>query len=451
MLNRVIKRNLFFSKFQGFQKFSNYKLTQFRCVDTRFFEEENRTGVILTIDDKPGILAEILNVFSKNNVNLTYINSKPSKYATLTQKKVEFYIDIEGQIQEEKVNNSLAELKKYTPNVNIFKTEEVPWFPKKLVDLNQMGRYLLSANETLAADHPGFNDAEYRKRREQIVKISNSYYMEDGFNIPEVKYNEEETNLWSFMWGKLIPLHQKYACNEFNESFNNFIKECGFTRERIPQLKYITKYLKEKTNTIFRPVGGLLTQREFLNGLAFRVFHSTQYIRHKSKPLYTPEPDIIHELIGHAPLFANKDFADFSQEIGLASLSATDEDIAKLGTLYWFTVEFGVCLQNNERKVYGAGILSSPAELEYAVSDKPKMLPFDIFKIANTPFNITEIQPNYFLAPSFIEMKKEVIRFSETIKRPFNVTYNISTGEIEIDRHIVTRVESSIPVGDKLF
>lgn len=105
-------------------------------------------------------------------------------------------------------------------------------------------------------------------------------------------------------------------------------------------------------------------------------------MRHPNVPLYTPEPDLVHELLGHAPMFAVKDFADFSQEIGLASLGASEIELKRLASIYWFTIEFGMCNENGKAKAYGAGILSSVGELAYAVTDEPKLYPLDPYEIA---------------------------------------------------------------------
>lgn len=260
----------------------------------------------------------------------------------------------------------------------------MPWFPTRIEDFDFIGKRILSEGDGIQeVDHPSFKDKEYRARRDMIAQVALNYRINDP-EIPSIKYNENELGVWRYCYPKLKALLKTNACEETNKTIEDMEKNVpGFSESEIPQLGAISNFLESKTGWRLKPVGGLLTQREFLNGLAFKIFHSTQYIRHHSTPEYTPEPDIIHELVGHAPMFAHQDFADFSQEIGLASLGATEIELKRLAALYWFTIEFGMCLDSNgKKKAYGAGIMSSFGELEYCMTDKPKFLPLDPYVIA---------------------------------------------------------------------
>jgi len=254
--------------------------------------------------------------------------------------------------------------------------------------------------EELQLDHPGASDHEYRTRRDYIASLSKKF-RETGV-ITDVEYNEQEQGIWKHVAAKLEELHQKHASPFYLKAK----RDLGISNDRIPQLSEMNRKLKELTNFRLAPIEGLVDTRAFLSWLSWRTMLSTQYIRHHSRPEYTPEPDIVHEAIGHIPMFTNPNFADYSQFIGHGARIATDEQIEELGRLYWFTVEFGLVEHEGDIKAYGAGLLSSFGELEHAFSDEVERRPFDLEEVINTSYDYSEMQRLLFVVPSYAELKE---------------------------------------------
>ena len=254
--------------------------------------------------------------------------------------------------------------------------------------------------EELHLDHPGASDAAYRERRDYIASLSKKF-RETGV-ITDVEYTEEEQGIWRHVAARLEELHQKHA----SPFYLRAKRDLGISNDRIPQLSEMNRRLKELTNFRLAPIEGLVDTRGFLSWLSWRTMLSTQYIRHHSRPEYTPEPDIVHEAIGHIPMFTNEAFADYSQFIGHGARIATDEQIEELGRLYWYTVEFGLVEDEGEIKAYGAGLLSSFGELEHAFSDKVERRPFDLEQVINHDFTYSDMQPVLYVIPSYAELKE---------------------------------------------
>mmetsp|Transcript_25941 Transcript_25941/g.36020 ORF Transcript_25941/g.36020 Transcript_25941/m.36020 type:complete len:431 (+) Transcript_25941:53-1345(+) len=389
---------------------------------------EEYSSILFLLEDQPGALSRVLLIFQEEGINLTGIKSRPSHVET---HKWEFTIDVGLPSSDSRFEKSIQRMSETIPSVRVI-GGKVPWFPRKIQDLDSLSQVVLSCGEELSSDHPGFSDEVYRERRKEITEIGRTYLLASGEPIPKIEYNEVELKTWKTVYQSLKQLYPTHACRAHNCVFPLLEKFCGYSEDNIPQLQDISLFLQQATGWRLKPVTGLLTPRDFLNGLAFRVFHSTQYIRHDSVPLYTPEPDVCHELLGHVPLFADPEFAELSQEIGLASLGATDEEIEKLATLYWFTVEFGVCLEDGQKKAYGAGLLSSFGELEYCVTEKPRFEKFDPAVVCKTPYPVTEYQPVYFVASSFSEATQALREFSSKMERPFAVSYNALTQSVEV-------------------
>ena len=261
----------------------------------------------------------------------------------------------------------------------------------------------------LHLDHPGANDIEYRKRRDYIARLSKQF-RETGV-ITDVEYNDEEQAIWRHVAGKLEQGHARRA----NKFYLQAKKDLGISNDRIPQLTEMNRRLKELTNFRLAPIEGLVDTRAFLSWLSWRTMLSTQYIRHHSRPDYTPEPDIVHESIGHIPMFTNRDFADFSQFIGHGARIANDQQLEELGRLYWFTVEFGLIEEGDDIKAYGAGLLSSYGELEHAFSDEVERRPFDLERVIHHDYTYSDMQPVLYVVPSYAELKNVTRGYIERI------------------------------------
>jgi len=405
-------------------------------------------NIIFSLNEAVGALAESLKIFKKHQVNLLHIESRSSIKVPGYEFMVEVDStvgDIEGALENIKQESSYFQIitRNYKDNA-----EAVPWFPRKIQDLDKFANQILSYGSELDSDHPGFTDQVYRARRKEFADIA--FHYKHGTPIPKVSYTEQEKGVWKVVFNNLTRLYKTHACYEHNHVFPLLEENCGYSADEIPQLQTVSDFLKSVTGFQLRPVAGLLSSRDFLAGLAFRVFHSTQYIRHHTRPNYTPEPDVCHELLGHVPLFADPAFAQFSQEIGLASLGASDDYIEKLATCYWFTVEFGVTRQNGQLKAYGAGLLSSFGELEWCLSGKPELRSFDPEKTGLQKYPITEHQPVYFVTESFESAKQKMIDFAATIPRPFGVRYDPYTQTIQLldskrqIQKLITNINSEI-------
>nr|DBA17600.1 TPA: hypothetical protein GDO54_003022 [Pyxicephalus adspersus] len=411
--------------------------------------EKGRASVIFSLKNEVGGLVKALKLFQEKHVNLIHIESRKSK-----RRNSEFEIFLDCDSNREQLNEIVQLLR---PHVNLITMnpgdnfcveeddmESVPWFPTKISDLDKCANRVLMYGSDLDADHPGFKDNVYRKRRKYFADVAMNY--KHGDPIHRIDFTEEEVKTWGTVFRELNKLYPTHACREYLKNLPLLNKHCGYREDNIPQLEDVSRFLKERTGFTIRPVAGYLSPRDFLAGLAFRVFHCTQYVRHSSDPLYTPEPDTCHELLGHVPLLAEPSFAQFSQEIGLASLGASDEAVQKLATCYFFTVEFGLCKQDGKLKVYGAGLLSSISELKHSLSGNAKVKPFDPVVTCNQECIITTFQDVYFYSDSFEEAKEKMREFAKTIKRPFGLKYNPYTQSVQVlkDTKSITDVVSDL-------
>jgi phenylalanine-4-hydroxylase len=255
--------------------------------------------------------------------------------------------------------------------------------------------------------HPGANDPDYRRRRNDIAAAVLAW--RPGEPSPKIDYDDDEQQVWRIVCRELAPLHERFAVSAYREA----LERVALPHDRIPNLDDVSARLATAGGWSYVPAAGLVELRTFYAALGERSFHSTQYVRHPALPLYTPEPDIIHEVIGHGHLLASPTFGELHRRAGAASVRLrAEESLRFLSRVFWFSLEFGVVIEDGALRAYGAGILSSYGELGQFRS--MRLRPLNLHEMGTADYDITKYQPVLYRAESIAEIEAVVGGFFDT-------------------------------------
>jgi phenylalanine-4-hydroxylase len=247
----------------------------------------------------------------------------------------------------------------------------------------------------------------YRARRNEIAAAALAW--RPGEPAPLIAYTDEEHAVWRTVCHELEAKHKRYAVQEYRAAK----RRVSMPIDRIPGLDEISALIEPLTGWRYLPAAGLVPLDVFYRSLADCMFHSTQYVRHPAVPLYTPEPDIIHEVIGHGHLLATPTFGELHRLAGVAARRLRgEENLRFLSRVFWFSLEFGTVIEEGELRAYGAGILSSYGEIEEFRSMENR--PLDLVAMGTADYDITAYQPVLYRANSVQQVVELVGGFFDT-------------------------------------
>jgi len=216
------------------------------------------------------------------------------------------------------------------------------------------------------------------------------------------RYTDEDFEVWALLFNRQMEHLRQHAGRLYLEAVDNI----GFRADKIPDFGETNQMLQEATGWQLCVAKELVPQDEFFRLLSQKIFPATCWLRTMAELDYLEEPDMFHDVFGHAPLLMEPAYAAFMEAFGKLALQWLEhpEALKQLSAVYWFTIEFGLLRENDEPKVFGAGILSSVGETRHALSDTPARLPFDIERMMRTAYRTDILQDKYFVIDSFRQL-----------------------------------------------
>lgn len=231
-------------------------------------------------------------------------------------------------------------------------------------------------------------------------------------------YTNEDQEVWSILFKRQLAVVGNVAYAHFKEG----LAQLHFTAAAIPAFKKTNQLLQHLTGWQLYAVPGLIANDEFFEWMSKKKFGATTWLRKKEQLDYLEEPDMFHDVFGHVPLLADPLICDY-----LLTLAETakkynyhEEVVSAISRLYWYTIEFGLVKENGATKIYGAGILSSPGETKYCLSDQATRVDYDLQKMITFPYIIDSFQEQYYVLHSMHQLKEVSVELNEYLKLKYS-------------------------------
>jgi phenylalanine-4-hydroxylase len=242
-----------------------------------------------------------------------------------------------------------------------------------------------------------------------------AYLGDDWVEPKQTEYASEDNAIWDDLFARQMKVLPGRAATAFLQG----LEKLDLARGGVPDFGRISEELDQLTGWSVIPVPMLIPDHVFFWHLANRRFPAGNFIRTRETFDYIQEPDVFHDVFGHVPMLTDPVFADYMQEYGRAGWKAMKYNRLKsLGALYWYTVEFGLMMEGAEMRAYGAGILSGPTEVVYALDAKsPNRIMLNVDRVMRTDYVIDDLQPTYFVIESFEDL------YRQTVERDFDRLY----------------------------
>lgn len=266
---------------------------------------------------------------------------------------------------------------------------------------------------------------------------------EDWLEPKQTDYDSEDDKIWDDLFARQMEVLPGRAATAFLEG----LEQLDLGRGGVPDFGDLSEELGKLTGWSVVPVPMLIPDHIFFWHLANRRFPAGNFIRTRETFDYIQEPDVFHDVFGHVPMLTNPVFADYMQEYGRAGWRAMQHNRLKaLGALYWYTVEFGLIMEQEGLRAYGAGILSGPTEAVFSVeAESPNRIMLNVDRVMRTDYVISDLQPTYFVIESFEDL------YRKTVERDFERLYRSLPPSFTYANSAIIDVDNVMNVGTQEY